>query len=664
MITALDPLKNIFYQNTSVKIESGCVVEYNMNTMLDLTTSSYDNSLESLYQKDGDGRFNLFKKLFPIDSIIKPFRPINSGIKYFVLLPNDTALNSFSSYRQISYPNSQPRIYYPGTTTAYKYWVTPKNQNVNLTVNYAPSGTKYALTNKIVVSFEKYHALPSTYTITITKSDNTTTVVGPYSTPASGNAFLYYNGSSWSTSAWTEPISYPSPISIKSINLTAVNPMGDKIVGVIEVSARWVKDLSSDIESFSISKESSANKDDILPVGTITANSLSINFSNYDQTDLKYLSYDTSLTSISSAKTYMFKNIELRPYLKVFHSSGAITSGSDVYDRVEQGVFFVNDWSISSYGQVSATALDSSKYLMDTIAPDILCESYPVTAILRRLLDSIGFTNYNFNLKMDPSNATILIDTSIPLIDYFWTDGSKTIWENIQELCRDIQMNAVVDENNILQFYSRDYMYSTSARTVNWNFYHENDSATSRLANIQEFSQKEIPSSNKVKVFWSTPVSSRYTGTSGPLWQSQPSFLMAGGLSNQIDAAATEISLDFTTIDEISRFQSSFNFNGFFLIDGEILEFDAIEYQYYPINGNGYTPVWIASSSDINKYKTLSKPGYSDIDNPTNTAYFRPTGKYRIKTRGAMNTTAASHSSSESATSMLSDWSEIMVTVK
>ena len=64
MITASTALKDIFYQNTSVKTESGCVVEYNMNTMLDLTTSSYDNSLESLYQKDGDGRFNLFKKFF------------------------------------------------------------------------------------------------------------------------------------------------------------------------------------------------------------------------------------------------------------------------------------------------------------------------------------------------------------------------------------------------------------------------------------------------------------------------------------------------------------------------------------------------------------------------------------------------------------------------
>ena len=48
-----------------------------------------------------------------------------------IYIKNDTSLNSFSSYRQISYPNSQPRIYYPGTTTAYKYWVTPKNQNVN-----------------------------------------------------------------------------------------------------------------------------------------------------------------------------------------------------------------------------------------------------------------------------------------------------------------------------------------------------------------------------------------------------------------------------------------------------------------------------------------------------------------------------------------------------
>ena len=660
MITASNSLKTVFYNNTNIRIDSGCTIEYNMNTMLDLVSVSYASSLETQYQRDPSGRINLFKKLFPVDSIIKPFRPSASGIKYFVLLPNDTTTNSFSNYRVIKYPGTvsadavtaQPRLYYPGVSTAYKYWVTPKNQNVDLTVNYVPSGTKYAVTNKIVVTFEKYHANPTNYTITITKSDNTTITVGPTSTPSDGKIILYYNGSSWSTTAWAEPLSIPSPQLIKSIRLQATNPGGDRIVGVIEVSARWVKDLSSDVVSFDISKESSASSDDILPVGTLTANSLSINLSKYDQTALQYVSYNTSSTSIDSTKTYMFKNAELKPYFKIYHSGGAITSGSDVYDKVQQGSFFINDWSISDYGDVSVTALDSAKYLMDTISPDILCEQYPVTAVLRRVLDSIGFNNYNFNL------ATT--ETSIPFINYFWTDGTKTVWETIQELCRDIQMNAIVDENNILQFYSRDYMYSRT--TKDWNFFYAADSG-GILPNIIDFSQKEIPSANQVKILWQTPISTQYTGGSSALWQSQPTFLSAGGLKTAISSTDTELELDLSTIDQYSKQQSIYNFSGYFLIDSEIIEFEAIQYQYVPINSSSFVLVWIYSPADINKYKALSKPGYESEGKPE-TAHFKPTGKYKIKTRGALGTTAAYHSSSQSTLSALNEWTARMVTVK
>ncbi|NDB60550.1 hypothetical protein EB001_19190 [bacterium] len=490
------------------------------------------------------------------------------------------------------------------------------------------------------------------YTITITKSDNTTITVGPTSTPSDGKVILYYSGSSWSTTAWAEPLSIPSPQLIKSIRLQATNPGGDRIVGVIEVSARWVKDLSSDVVSFDISKESSASSDDILPVGTLTANSLSINLSKYDQTALQYVSYNTSSTSIDSTKTYMFKNAELKPYFKIYHSGGAITSGSDVYDKVQQGSFFINDWSISDYGDVSVTALDSAKYLMDTISPDILCEQYPVTAVLRRVLDSIGFNNYNFNL------ATT--ETSIPFINYFWTDGTKTVWQTIQELCRDIQMNAIVDENNILQFYSRDYMYSRT--TKDWNFFYAADSG-GILPNIIDFSQKEIPSANQVKILWQTPISTQYTGGSSALWQSQPTFLSAGGLKTAINSTDTELELDLSTIDQYSKQQSIYNFSGYFLIDSEIIEFEAIQYQYVPINSSSFVLVWIYSPADINKYKALSKPGYESEGKPE-TAHFKPTGKYKIKTRGALGTTAAYHSSSQSTLSALNEWTARMVTVK
>ena len=40
MISASNNLKNIFYNNTNVTIDSGCTIEYNMNTMIDAVASA------------------------------------------------------------------------------------------------------------------------------------------------------------------------------------------------------------------------------------------------------------------------------------------------------------------------------------------------------------------------------------------------------------------------------------------------------------------------------------------------------------------------------------------------------------------------------------------------------------------------------------------------
>ena len=134
------------------------------------------------------------------------------------------------------------------SNTAYKYWLSAKNANVDLTLTYKQSsspytGNKNALTNKIVIKFEKYHVLPTNYTVTITKSDNSTTTIGPSSPASDGVINLYYTGSAWTTTDNSETVGSVTPIAIKSIRLQATNPGGDKVVGVIEISARWVKDI-------------------------------------------------------------------------------------------------------------------------------------------------------------------------------------------------------------------------------------------------------------------------------------------------------------------------------------------------------------------------------------------------------------------------------------
>ena len=193
------------------------------------------------------------------------------------------------------------------------------------------------------------------------------------------------------------------------------------------MSARWIKDISSDLVSFDIQKESSANTEDILPVGFITANSFIANITKYNDVAPQIVEYNREISEFDSSLIYVCKNAELKPYFKVYHS--AALSVPAEYDIVNQGTYYVDNWSIDSYSDTNITAIDGSKYLMETVAPDILVQDYPVTAIIRQLLDSVGFTNYNFNL----SNT----ENSIPSLAYWWTEDTKTVWEHLQELCRD-----------------------------------------------------------------------------------------------------------------------------------------------------------------------------------------------------------------------------------
>ena len=198
-----------------------------------------------------------------------------------------------------------------------------------------------------------------------------------------------------------------------------------------------------------------------LPVGFVTANSVIMDMVKYNQDELKIVEYNRESTSFDANLIYMCKNAEIRPHIKAYHSSATSVPGE--YDIIPQGIYFIDSYSIQQYGDTQVTAIDGAKYLMETFAPDILAEGYPVTAVIRRLLDSVGFTSYNFNLA-----AT---ETSIPALTYWWTDDTRTVWDHLQELCRDIQMNAVFDDNGILQLSSRDYTYGQSS--IDWEFYYD-----------------------------------------------------------------------------------------------------------------------------------------------------------------------------------------------
>ena len=749
MITAPTGLQNILYNNQSIQSAAGCYIEYNMNLLIP-NVSAFSSKTDTKY-------FHVFT----IDSIIKPFRPSGSGIKYITSAPldepiyvssttNKTDLTNYPSNKSIVYPSTAPRRYMPGIGSDYKYYLTELGGDLNATVKYSqlnatiksayatgeyiqyettlahgftmgltvsvtgftntalnsssleilevPSATtfrvakttavikkvtatatatlskatKYAIGNKIIATFNKDHYKPSVCSITIKTKNPTsgqadvTTSKTSLSIPASGRLELYFDGSSWTTTAPSEPLSFGTGQYVSSMSIDATGASG-KFIGLIEFSLIYTKDISSDVISLTETKDSSSDNMDILPVGLVTANNLSIDLLNYSSEGCLYVPYDLT-SDIDINHIYLYKNVKLMPYIKFYDSSGPITKSGEPnnYYKISSGTYYISDYKIGTYGEVSINALDGTKYLTEKTAPDMLLENYPVTGVIRSLLDSVGFVDYNINIL---TSGTTITDTSIPFVSAWWTDGSKTVWQAIQELCQDMQINAIFDSNNILQFYTRDYMYNNS-KTIDWTFYYEKNG--SALPSIISFDQQQIQSSNQVKVKWSSPLSSRYAGSSGSLWTSPITFLSAGGLLASIEADSsaenTNLMITLDTIDKYSNNQSLYSFSGYLLIDSEIIEYDAIQYKCdleTPIGGQSTIYPWMTSPADINKYRSLSKSGYSDPTNPSDTAYFKPTGKYRVKKRGAFGTTPAKHN----ATGNLSDlkakgWTSVGITWK
>jgi hypothetical protein len=630
MIPLTTTAKNALEQSVSVSFDQLCTLEYNMNSLVDnIVVTGAD-----ITKTDSSGNtYTPFKKLFPVDSIVKPFRPVGSGIKYAI--SGDIGSSSYRDPKTTDYLKDF-RVYYPGVDTYYKYYVSGIGLGIDVTATYP----KTILTNKVVARFELSHSTPSTWTIygngsqlaTGTSANIVPITTGGSKNYNSGTVTIYYNGTSWST---TEPATPAAPVSLTSVRVTTSGVSG-KYVGLIELSPRWYIDISDRVVSFAIDKESSSGSEDLLPVGNVTANSIIMQLVSFES-DRVVKTFDKS-NAFDSAKVYLYKKVQINPSIKVYNSGGSKTDYKGAYDIVNQGTFFMDEWSISEHGEVSVQGLDGAKILQETIAPGILCEGYSITAIIRRLLDTVGFTNYKINVKDT--------DKSVFATRYWWTENNKTVWEAIQELCRDSQMTAVFSYDNVLQFYSREYLFD-SASAVDWTFRHQ--SSGSDLPNILNLNKRELPSANQVKVFWNSVATSDYQQSSGDIWRSDPYWLGAFSLDRDLPSttgAGAYMYLSPSVLNEEEFNITLYSYNGYLVIDSEIIEYDAIQFQYLDAT-NTLNYVDVTAQGDEMKFRGLAVSG---SDN------FKPSGKYKIKQRGAFGTKVTNHYAA--ADSIVNSWNE------
>ena len=628
MISASETLKNLLKSSNTISSTAGALIEYNLNTMVEYIKAESSGADHTLSKA--------FKKLFPIDTIYKPFRPLEPGIKYLIHTANntDTPANSYQSVKTVGM-SDKPRLYYPGPDTYYKYWVGPKNQNISISLEYfsdeAKTTAKNIVTNKVVARFETSHDTPTGWTIKATKPDNTEVTLASGTTLNSkGEAVVYYNGTVWSN---TEPVSYTTTQEFKKISLQATNSNTGKFLAVTELSPKWVVDVTQDLVSFDVNKET--DQEGFLPVGTLTSNMLSISLNKFKQNEKNIIEYNRA-GQIDITKLYLFKNAIIKPYIN-------IKTGSDD-NKIYQGVFYMHSWQISEFGQTEISALDAAKILQETLCPEVLVENGSISLLIKRILDSIGFSNYNINVKTNSSGE--VIDESLPTISYWWTTSEETVWEALQSVCRDFQINAFVDENNILQFYSRDYIYDSGREPV-WNFTSEpiTEGSLTILPNIISYNSEEQASANEVRIRYSVPSVYQGRDSAQPLWESETYMLGAGALSQDLGLTDDYFNLETTTFDTTQTNQLLGGFNGYVLLGDEIIEYDGIEYQYVPLNSTTNDPITVVikSDSDIAKYINLSKR------NTLTKQYFTATGRYKIKSRGALSTETKSHNKSPSS---------------
>jgi hypothetical protein len=569
----------------------------------------------------GGYTYKPFEKLFPITSIIDPRRPKVAGVQYMILgdpSVNKTTLTESGIWSADTYASSKEfskRLYFSSTKTAYKYWVTPSASgmllsNCILSVTYP--ALKTAATNKIVVKFETSHSKPTSWTVKLVNlaGAESAPIYTGTTCPDSGVVNLYYNGTAWST---TEPATVSEGINLSGLKLqiNSIDTSGGYL-GIIEISARLIKDVTSSLQSFDISQNSSDSITGLVPVGDVTANSLRMNLNSYDRS---YEHYD-KINPFNKAKLTLYKNIILRPFVTVES------------EKINLGVFYLDSYDVDEFGDVAINALDGARELQYIKPPDIITKDMTSVAIIRRMLDSVGFTNYKFNI--------VTTDNSVVTPFYWFTDPKKTVWQHIQDLCKDTQMIAVFDNNDVLQFYPRGYVFDkTKLPALSFRY---NNTSDGKLANIASIGIENVPTVKAIKVLYNPQVTSNYDGAGDNLYTSPVVVLGAAALTETLEAPPTPTVaipnpdlgvIKLSPVQISSSAKQLYSYTGYLVLGKEIIEYDAIRYSYEPlpkIVGQATVSKWVTAESDVQSGQALGQP---------NT--FKPTGEYRIKTRNAFD---------------------------
>lgn len=375
---------------------------------------------------------------------------------------------------------------------------------------------------------------------------------------------------------------------------------------MIELSPRLTADITDKVSSFNISKTASDLGTSGLPVGQLLASNGTLNIFDYDN------SFNDNNTN-SIIKDYTSSNIQIRFYDIIVNVNG--------YDYfVPLKTMYSEGFPSLSHSdrKVSIKLRDLYFYFESLKAPEMLVTNVSLSYAVSLLLDSVGFSNYVFKRLY---NETELV------IPFFYIPPDTTVAEVLNDLAVSTQTAMFFDEYNNFVMMSKNYMLpDNNQRDIDITLYgtndlvdsgvRENSNTSNKLANIIEISSEEKNIYNDGVINYNTRYIQRSHGSikqasmidnevAAKNWIYKPALLwevtgqqnlrtINNEISNQSSYNLSAIPLNSNlsnqppsvvnnrlTNNVIDLGEAVYwlgRHNGYFYANGEIIKFDAIQY--------------------------------------------------------------------------------------
>ena len=410
---------------------------------------------------------------------------------------------------------------------------------------------------------------------------------------------------------------------------------------LIEMSPRLIVNVSDKTIEYSINKILSDLGNSALPVGQLLASTGLITLFDDDQAF-----NDNNTTSIVSK--YIRKNIKFNFYEKILN-----VDGFDYWVPLKT-LYSEGFPQADTTGATLQIQLRDFYFFLESMpAPRMLVTQVSLSYAISLLLDYIGFSNYSFN-RIGSEND--------PIIPYFFIAPDQNVAEVLNQLAVSTQTAMFFDEYNNFIVMSKNYILPTiEDRSTNMVLSGTNNQTqdgiienqtSGTLPNIFEITSENKKVYNNGKINYTTRYIQRSYGSvkqanmidKEKTWIYKPVLLWeVAGTDNlktinsvvskqgKYVLGAMPLNSDLTDseptvvnnqlinniIDVGENVYTLTRYNGFLYANGEIIKYDAAEY-----NITGIGNVWISNNQDYQNY-------FSSL--PFNGKIY-PTGLIRIYT--------------------------------